>query len=67
MICITYLPFSTFVSLPFGQQINQCLKNSDFPDFFKFWPKFNKTGPPYSESIKKVDIQVQNAFLLQPI
>ena len=35
--------------------------------FFRFRPKFNETGLQYSKSIKKVDIQVQNAFLLQPI
>ena len=67
MICITYLPSSTFVTVPFGQKINQCLKSCDFPYFFKFWPKFNKTGFQYSKSIPKIDIYVQNAFLLQPI
>ena len=67
MIFITYLPSSTFASVQFGQKINQCLKSSDFSDFFKFRPKFNETGLKYSKSIKKVDIQVQNAFLLQPI
>ena len=36
MIRITYLSLSTSVPVPFGQQINQCLKNSDFPDFSNF-------------------------------
>ena len=61
------MSFQTFVSAPCGQQITQCLKSSDFPDFFKFWPKINNTGLKCSKSIKKVDNQVQNAFLLQPI
>ena len=37
-----------------------------FPDLFKFWPKFNKTWLQHSKSITNIDIQVQNAFLLQP-
>ena len=48
--------FLNFFSVSFSQQINQCLKSSDFPDFFKIWSKFNKTGHQYSKSIKKVDI-----------